>query len=115
MGNYNNFGDDKFIPEIDRKEFKNILEKYTDKSLIYNLDEMIEKNYSNPGTKFGYPPNYVSGYYSPNITEEEIKTIQEFMDQNNWSSYNTRIFKKNNEYVIKIASHNLSPIIENKK
>jgi dipeptidyl-peptidase-3 len=112
MGNYNSFGDDKFCPELSESEFQNIIKTYLDnndsdsydKILLQNLDKMMPKIYSNPKSKLGFPPNEVSTYYSQNITEGEIKLVQEFMEKEKWGSYNTRIFKKNDRLILKVAS-----------
>jgi dipeptidyl-peptidase-3 len=115
FGNYYNFGYNKFYPEIDKKNFydtiKNNLQnnnKYDGKLLVL-LDSIIDIIYDDTKNIIGYPPNNQSSFYSSNITKEEIIFIQKFMDENKWSSYNTRLFKNNNQYVIKVASvHNNS-------
>jgi dipeptidyl-peptidase-3 len=115
MGNYNSFGDDKFCPKVDKEVFKNIVKKYLnpsnkyDKILLDMLDEFTEVIYSNPKTKLGFPPNEISTYYSKNVTEDEIKLVQEFMELQGWSPYNTRIFKKDNILIIKIACSHYNP------
>lgn len=110
MGNYNSFGDDKFIPKISKENFMKIFaDNFDEKNpydniLLNHLKEHIEDIYSNPKSKLGFPPNEVTTYYSNNISEDEIKIIQEFMEIKKWSPYNTRIFKINNTFVIKVAS-----------
>lgn len=115
MGNYNSFGDDKFCPKIDKECFKNIIRKYLDMSQSYDkillnmLDEFTEIIYANPKTKLGFPPNEISTYYSKNLTEDEIKLVQEFMELKGWSPYNTRIFKENNTLLLKVACSHFNP------
>lgn len=106
MGNYNSFGDDKFCPELSKDTFKNIIKSnVSTKELLELLDEYTDLTYSNPKSKLGFPPMEVSGYYSNDITEEEIKLVQEFMELKGWSPYNTRLFKKDtNTYILKVAS-----------
>jgi len=115
MGNYNSFGDDKFCPELAKDDFKKIIIKYLDNQNYYDnillnlLDEFIELIFSNPKTKLGFPPNEVSTYYSKNITENEIKLVQEFMELKGWSPYNTRVFKKDDCFIIRIACSRYNP------
>jgi dipeptidyl-peptidase-3 len=50
----------------------------------------------------GYPGEFhVSGYYSQDITEDEISAVQSFLDSKEIRSENTRLTKKTeNEEVI---------------
>lgn len=110
LGNYNSFGDDKFVPKISQEMFLKIFNDNLDKNdnydniLLENLKKYIEDIYINSNSKLGFPPKEVSTYYSKNITEDEIKLIQEFMEIKKWSPYNTRVFKVDNCLIIKIAS-----------
>ncbi len=118
MGNYNSFGDDKFCPELDINVFKTIfwtfLDVKKDKELLNQLNDYVNVIYSKPKSKLGFPPNEISNYYSDNITENEIKLIQKFMEEKGWSSYNTRLIKEDDKFIIKIASVNNNPVNQKK-
>ncbi|EGR33365.1 hypothetical protein IMG5_055080 [Ichthyophthirius multifiliis] len=119
-GNYNSFGDDKFIPEVNEITFQKILSlsvnfTTTYGSLITNIYNEI-KPYLYEHTKnlkrIGLPPNEGStGYYSSNLCNEEIEIIDELLQILNISSLNTRIVKFcENKYAVLVASVNQQKI-----
>lgn len=47
-----------------------------------------------PYTQLGFPSEgNITGYYSPNMTKDDLKLIQEFLKTQNISVLNTRAFK----------------------
>jgi hypothetical protein len=53
----------------------------------------------------------ISTYYSPGITEAEIKIVQDFLQSQNLGdqAYNTRLFKDGDVYKLAIASAEVRP------
>ena len=95
MGNYrfssplsltcSGFGDTKILPRATHEEFECILHH----TLVYKDDaEGMDRLWSVCGEKIfshepselrlGLPPVGVTSYYSANITQEDIKTVQEY-------------------------------------
>lgn len=112
MGNYLSFGDKKFIPSLGRKVFKQCIESI-DSSLLKEYMGLEQAIFSvdRHNKILGYPPNGITTYYSPNMTKEEVDTIDRFMMKNKMEPWNTRVEKKGGDptvYVIKVASCNSS-------
>jgi len=105
-GNYSSFGDYKFIPEIPKQQFYQFL-KLTE---AYNLDpikfdsiwesihhELYE--YRKPYGSIGLiDKGGLSGYYSPNMTEADVRFSQEFLDSIGMSALNTRVIKYSDQH-----------------
>lgn len=97
LGNYKSFGDVKFIPRLEPAAFKSIVSiDPTAAKLfaeiekpIFNATEPEEANF------LGYPDKgHVSSYYSPDVTKDEIETIQSVLASIRVLPENTRLFKK---------------------
>ncbi|KAI9033802.1 peptidase family M49 [Phycomyces nitens] len=108
LSNYKSFGDEKFIPRLSADDFEKIVEAtesheahvlFTQKrGEIYNV-EPVAKNL------IGYPDDgHISGYYSKNITKEDIRIVQEYLEKIDISPLNTRLFKTAEGYQLHIAS-----------
>jgi len=97
LGNYVSFGDTKFIPLCSATSFKKFLDSskadpkaWEDlwtklSSMIYSLDPRLRQ--------LGFDQNGISTYYSLDVKEKEARLIQEYMDEQKISPYNTRLFK----------------------
>lgn len=68
------------------------------KDCIYKTDEKWGKI----GLEKG-----LTGYYSPNITKDELDVIDEFLEIVNISALNTRVIKVDGIFKVLIASANL--------
>lgn len=109
MGNYTSFGDTKFIPRLSQLDFINELVEFapTHEETIRSLTPVI---YSLDKTIIGFPPNMTT-YYSENMTEDDIKYINDYMITNNISPINTRVEKESDKkYVLYTASVTSSDI-----
>ena len=101
MGNFKSFGDSKFFPQCSKDDFVSILKSsfmYEKESSIMDglLTDVLDLIYSvDPVKELGFPPSGTSGYYSSNVTNDDATAVQKFLDLNNISAYNTRIFKSN--------------------
>ena len=94
MGNYHCFGHNKFIPELSQEVFKQILQSnplYSDdannalyKEVVNDVYPQVEReifNISEPFSQLNYPEDGgVTGYYSRNMTKEDLSLVQEFLD-----------------------------------
>lgn len=92
MGNYKSFGDTKFIPRLEMSEFEAVVRESGSTEALSLFDQVKERMYSlreeDLELRFGN-----SAYYSPNVTREDAELVNEFMEQQKLSPYNTRLFK----------------------
>eukprot|EP01133_Synstelium_polycarpum_P008019 gene8019-9421_t len=95
MGNYLSFGDSKFIPRIPRDKLAQIVQSFKNDTITQLWNQCGELMYAlGPREReLGFAPTNVTTYYSPDVTKDEIDTVQRFMDSKNISPYNTRIIK----------------------
>ncbi|KAH6071110.1 dipeptidase [Parastagonospora nodorum] len=113
LGNYKSFGDSKFVPRLEPRQFKalatvsketlEIYEKFKDS--VYAGDDLGKLH-------LGYPSaGHVSTYYpdSPNITKEEIAGVSDFLESKGLLPENTRISKTGDGFAVLIASASTSP------
>lgn len=109
MGNYLSFGDTKFVPRLPQDKFEAVLTSASNASDVQSLwNQCKDRVYSLDASvrQLGLEDKGVSTYYSPDVTESEIAKVQKFMDSISLSPYNTRLFKHDGVYEIKIASAN---------
>jgi len=108
LGNYQSFGDTKFVPRIPADKFRSVLEGSAAKDELLKLfDGYKDRIYSLDSNvlSLALPPKGVSTYYSDNITEKDIELVKDFMQERGISPYNTRLWKlAENSYEIKIAA-----------
>jgi dipeptidyl-peptidase-3 len=118
MGNYKSFGDTKFIPRIDSTAFFRVIEASvaykTDRAFITGLWEKCkDKIYSleSRDRQLGLGADAgVSAYFDEKITEKDAAFIQRFLDSENISPYNTRLFfNKDGNYEVRVASEEVKP------
>ncbi|KAL4476266.1 hypothetical protein ABPG74_009999 [Tetrahymena malaccensis] len=116
-GNFNSFGDDKFVPELSPSSFEKILSQSHNyrqyKELIDSLYADIQPfifGHEGRLSKIGYPPVEGStGYYSGNLTKEEIEKLDDFLKVLNVDTLNTRLVKFGDKhYGVLVASVNRS-------
>jgi len=112
MGNYKSFGDTKILPAIPHNKLETIVMA---SKAFANSEELISSLWKSCGEQIyslgkrvkelGLGEKGLSTYYSSNITQEDIALVQECMDANKLSPYNTRLFKlADNKYELRLAS-----------
>ncbi|KAI8092459.1 dipeptidyl peptidase III [Halteromyces radiatus] len=109
LSNYKSFGDEKFIPRISVKDFEKVVAASELKEEALSLFNQAKDEIYNvePVTRnlLGYPDDgQLSGYYSDNITKDDIKAVQTYLEKINIDPLNTRLFKTDNGYDLAIAS-----------
>lgn len=117
LGNYQSFGDTKFIPCLPKKSFTEIVKasaafgKVPDVSMI--CDRVIDAIYSlHPRRlRLAFPPDGLTTYYSGNCFREDAELIQKYLNSKKLEGYNTRVFKSREpdargkfEYTLAFAS-----------
>lgn len=118
-GNYKSFGDIKFVPEISEEKFKLFIEcsqactaSVEKKEIILNLWNTIKRfifRFEAEYKFLGIYPNGLNGFYSYDLTKDEILIVDDFLqNEKKISPLNTRIGKlAQNEYAVLIASGSL--------
>jgi dipeptidyl-peptidase-3 len=102
MGNYTSFGDSKFIPRCEASEFEELVRTANNPTALQLWNEVKADMYSLEKRELDFGN---SSYYSDDVTKNEAQKIQEFMNKENISAFNTRLFKQgNNHFVLRLAS-----------
>lgn len=111
FGNYKSFGDSKIIPAIPADAFHKVLTASSayaaNKAVVDELwDTVRELLFSTaPVKELGFPPSGSSSYYSANASKEDAAAVQTFLDAQEISGYNTRLFKEaDGSFVVRLAS-----------
>lgn len=116
-GNFKSFGDTKFVPDLTEEEFLAILQSSRNfsqfKDLIEDLFGKVKTqlfSYEGRYEKIGLPPQEgCSGYYSGNLSKEEIELVDQYLQTLQLSFLNTRIIKlADKHFQVHVASANLS-------
>lgn len=121
MGNYQSFGDTKFVPSIDCARMYQFLslsmEFEKDVNGIKTLwKEIVSSVYSleSRRLRLGFGPTELSTYYSVNCTRKDAELVQKFLECHKMEAYNTRVFKSvvdgKTLYNIKVASSSLNNV-----
>jgi len=92
--NYVNFGNKKFVPELEPQQFEAIFKAHplwedkTEKGILYRkvfneIYPMIKNEifeFGKPYASIGFPEEGgITGYFSRNINKEDLKLIKEFL------------------------------------
>lgn len=109
LSNYKSFGDEKFIPRITKHDFESIVRASNSKKALDLFSESVDEIYTvEPAARnlIGFPQDgHVSGYYSENIQNEDIKIVQDFLEKEKIDPLNTRLFKdENGDFTLHIAA-----------
>lgn len=117
LGNYLNFGDTKFVPDLSKDAFTKIVKSsasYSSSEEVRDIfDKVIDAIYSlHPRRlRLAFAPDGLTTYYSGNCTREDADIVQEYLKAMKIEGYNTRIMKSLNpnsdgkhEYHIAFAS-----------
>jgi dipeptidyl-peptidase-3 len=105
-GNYTGFGDNKILPNMSITEFEEIINLSHNDECKKLFHECKQKLYDTSKLDLDFGN---TGYYSDNVTKEDVEFVQEFMKEKNINAYNTTLFKEEQanemiEYTLKIAS-----------
>ncbi len=97
MGNYSSFGNTKFVPELEIEKFEDILKcspNWADIKYIWDcVKDIIYDNSSNYKTINLNEKGGKNSYYLGDIKEEDIKTIDKFLQSKGIEVLNTRLMK----------------------
>ncbi|EUC29711.1 hypothetical protein COCCADRAFT_105840 [Bipolaris zeicola 26-R-13] len=108
MGNYRSFGDSKFVPRLPPRQLKALATVSKDTLALYEkIKDSIYAGDDVGKLHLGYPgAGHISAYYpdSPNITNEEISKVSDFLEGKGLLPENTRVRKTDNGYQVLIAS-----------
>ena len=107
-GNYKSFGDSKFIPRISSDKIAALAKTSLEAEKLYKSfkDDLYESK-STARMHFGYPAKgHMSTYYpdSPEIMQDEIEYISNFLKERNLMPENTRLRQTSSGYELLIAS-----------
>ncbi|KAI8342803.1 peptidase family M49-domain-containing protein [Chlamydoabsidia padenii] len=111
LSNYKSFGDEKFIPRISPEDFEKVVavSEHRDEALPLFQQSKHEIYCVDPTARnlLGYPDDgHLSGYYSDNVTKDDIKRVQAYLEKVNIDALNTRLFKSDKGFTLTIASAN---------
>ncbi|XP_034788978.2 dipeptidyl peptidase 3 isoform X3 [Pan paniscus] len=101
MGNYKSFGDTKFVPNLPKEKLERVIlgseaaQQHPEEvrglwqtcgELMFSLEPRLRH--------LGLGKEGITTYFSGNCTMEDAKLAQDFLDSQNLSAYNTRLFKE---------------------
>ena len=108
MGNYKTFGDSNFVPRLEPRQLKALATVSKDALALYEkFKDSIFVGSDVAKLHLGYPAaGHVSTYYpdSPDITNQEIAQVSDFLESKGLLPENTRVAKKDGSYHVLIAS-----------
>ncbi|KAG0168946.1 hypothetical protein DFQ28_011381 [Apophysomyces sp. BC1034] len=108
LSNYKSFGDEKFIPRLSADDFEKIVSASGSQDAARLFSKAKHEIFSvEPVTNnlLGFPDDgHRSGYYSENITKEDIKLVQQFLEKHKIDPLNTRLFKNEKGYQLLVAA-----------
>jgi dipeptidyl-peptidase-3 len=115
-GNFKSFGDSKFIPRIKLDQVAALAKTAPEAEKLFKTfrDDLYESK-ATAGMHMGYPDKgHISTYYpgSPDITQEEIESVSEFLKQKKLMPENTRLRQTGSgNYELLIASAVTDPAV----
>lgn len=109
QSNYKSFGDEKFIPRLSSDDFEKIVRASGSNKAIELFNQSKNEIFSvEPVARnlLGFPQEgHVSGYYTDNVTNDDIKLVQEFLEKERIDPLNTRLFKdENGDFKLVVAA-----------
>ncbi|XP_076131405.1 dipeptidyl peptidase 3 isoform X1 [Alosa pseudoharengus] len=116
MGNYKSFGDTKFIPNLPKEKLKALVwqskafkENPAEMESLWNSCSKLLFSLEDRQKQLGLGQDGITTYFSGNCCLEDAKLAQKFLDSQNLSAYNTRLFKREPEagkqaYEVRLAS-----------
>uniref|UniRef100_A0A667YRT1 Dipeptidyl peptidase 3 n=1 Tax=Myripristis murdjan TaxID=586833 RepID=A0A667YRT1_9TELE len=115
MGNYKSFGDTKFIPNLPKDKLKALVwasQAFQDQpgemEALWNSCSCPLYSLEDRQKQLGLGDKGITTYFSGNCGLEDAELAQKFLDSQNLSAYNTRLFKRENGgkacYEVRLAS-----------
>ncbi|KAF7722684.1 hypothetical protein EC973_002847 [Apophysomyces ossiformis] len=108
LSNYKSFGDEKFIPRLSVEEFEKIVVASGSQEahrLFSKTKHEIWNVEPEQANLIGFPDDgHRSGYYSDNVTKDDIKLVQQFLEKAEIDPLNTRLFKNEKGYQLLVAA-----------
>lgn len=107
MGNYKSFGDSKFVPACEPAAFAAIVEAAPNAAdevqrLFKDVSGAIY-SCSEHELALAFPPKGKTAYYSADITQEEVETVDTYLKAQLIEQWNTRVYKlANNHFEVRI-------------
>ena len=109
-GNYRSFGDSKIVPRLDKNVMRNMIKvACTEQLNDYNKVENAMYSLKDHEKLLGFPPKGTTGYYTDNLTETEIDTIDEYLTSKGIEGWNTRISKVNDLCIVTLPAFKVDP------
>ncbi|CAG0890395.1 unnamed protein product [Cyprideis torosa] len=107
FGNYKGYGDTKFVPDIPRAKFDELMKAVGDETLLKLYDELADDLFSlnERNVHLGLSPKGVTTYHSSNISLEDSDLVARFLEKNEIPAWNSRLFKVDeNSYEVRLAA-----------
>ncbi|KAM4620942.1 dipeptidyl peptidase 3 isoform 2-T2 [Polymixia lowei] len=115
MGNYKSFGDTKFIPNLPKDKLKAVVwasqafqEQPSETEALWDSCSCLLYSLEDKQKQLGLGDKGITTYFSGNCGLEDAELAQKFLDSQNLSAYNTRLFKRENGgkacYEVRLAS-----------
>ncbi|KAJ3082453.1 hypothetical protein HK102_001668 [Quaeritorhiza haematococci] len=108
-GNFRSFGDTKFIPRVPVEDLHAVVKASGSKKAVELFEKVKENMYAvHPEEQLllGFPAaGHVSGYYSKNISKEDVTFVQDFLTKQGLDPLNTRLFKSEENGVVSYEVH----------
>ncbi|BEJ15267.1 hypothetical protein CspHIS471_0410340 [Cutaneotrichosporon sp. HIS471] len=114
LANFKSFGDSKFIPRVEAAKFRAVVEAAPrSQEALPLFDKLQEEIYAikpSARTLLGYPDSgHVTGYYSDDVTQADIKAVQKWYEGRGKDALNTRLFKRGDVFELRVASADKAP------
>lgn len=115
LANFKSFGDIKIIPRVSESDLRKLVEASVNKDKALPLFEKVKDDiYSTTpaaSTLLGFPDQgHVTHYYSSDVTQDDIKSVQEWADKKGVDQLNTRLWKrKDGSLELRVASAETKP------
>ncbi|TFK11990.1 39S ribosomal protein L3, mitochondrial [Platysternon megacephalum] len=130
MGNYKSFGDTKFVPNLPKDKLRRLIwqsqafqEQPEEMKSLWDRCGELMFSLDPQQRQLGLREKGTTTYFSGNCCLEDAQLAQKFLDSQNISAYNTRLFKEKDKagqtcYEVRLASvlgtdapvdHELSP------
>eukprot|EP01128_Nolandella_sp_AFSM9_P003514 TRINITY_DN1510_c0_g1_i1.p1 TRINITY_DN1510_c0_g1~~TRINITY_DN1510_c0_g1_i1.p1 ORF type:complete len:693 (-),score=170.37 TRINITY_DN1510_c0_g1_i1:138-2183(-) len=106
VGNYLSFGDTKFVPRCSKETFLKIIEAASVEGALEDAKKCVDALYSLEKNvrELGFYPGGITTYYSPDIEKSDVDFVDAAMNERGLNPYNTRVFRNQSGYDIRVAS-----------
>ncbi|XP_003740022.1 dipeptidyl peptidase 3, partial [Galendromus occidentalis] len=113
-GNYRDFGDTKFLPEVPMNKMQTVLRSLFPEDQDFWAEHCLEPmyDYKESVRNLGFPPHGINSYWSSNCNETDAAIVTQYLTEKRLDAYNQRTFKEvvdgKTSYEIRVASRQLS-------